>query len=111
MPVTVGDALSIEDVVAAARGEPVELSSSARGRMERSRAVVDRKVEAGETVYGVTTGFGSLANVRLRLAACRSDCSGPTRWPWGRRSPSTRPEPCCASGRTCWPSAIPGSGR
>jgi len=71
MPVTVGDALSIEDVVAAARGEPVELSSSARGRMERSRAVVDRKVEAGETVYGVTTGFGSLANVRLRPEEAR----------------------------------------
>jgi len=63
--VTVGEALSIEDVVAVARGERVELSPRARGRIERSREVVERKVSAGETVYGVTTGLGSLANVRL----------------------------------------------
>jgi histidine ammonia-lyase len=65
MPVAVGDHLSLEDVLAVARGEPVELSPKARARMEASRAVVVRKVEAGETVYGVTTGLGSLANVRL----------------------------------------------
>jgi histidine ammonia-lyase len=61
----VGGPLSIEDVVAAARGEPVELSPDARERIERSRKVIERKVDAGETVYGVTTGLGSLANVRL----------------------------------------------
>ncbi len=65
MPVVVGEELSIEDVVAAARGEPVELSPAARKRMESSRRVIEQKAEAGETVYGVTTGLGSLANVRL----------------------------------------------
>lgn len=65
MPVVVGEALSIEDVVAAARGEPVSVSPSAYPRMEASRRVVEEKVTAGETVYGVTTGIGSLANVRL----------------------------------------------
>src|SRR6266487_3641753 len=34
--------------------------------MHAAREVVDRKVSAGETVYGVTTGLGSLANVRLQ---------------------------------------------
>jgi histidine ammonia-lyase len=33
--------------------------------MQASRRIVDDKVSAGETVYGVTTGLGSLATVRL----------------------------------------------
>ena len=65
MPVVVGEALSIDDVVAVARGEPVELSAAARDRMAASRQVIEGKVSAGETVYGVSTGLGSLANVRL----------------------------------------------
>jgi histidine ammonia-lyase len=65
VPVMVGEALSLEDVIAVARGEPVSLSPAAAGRMEASRRVVASKVAAGETVYGVTTGIGSLAGVRL----------------------------------------------
>jgi histidine ammonia-lyase len=63
--VLVGETLAIEDVVAVARGEDVELSPAARQRMEASRGVVEAVVRGGETVYGVTTGLGSLANVRL----------------------------------------------
>jgi len=33
--------------------------------MRASRAVIERLVAEGETVYGVTTGFGDLANVRI----------------------------------------------
>jgi histidine ammonia-lyase len=33
--------------------------------MAASRAVIDRVVSSGETVYGVTTGFGDLADVRI----------------------------------------------
>jgi histidine ammonia-lyase len=65
VPVRVGEQLSFEDVVAVAHGEAVELSPDAVRRMAGSRAVVEAKVDAGETVYGVTTGFGSLANVRI----------------------------------------------
>jgi histidine ammonia-lyase len=65
MPVAVGESLSIDDVVAVARGEPAQLSPDAAKRMQRSREVVEEKVAAGETVYGLTTGLGSLANVRL----------------------------------------------
>src|SRR5438128_3335213 len=65
MAVRIGERLSIEDVVAVAKGAPAELSPDAARRMRASLAVVERKVAAGETVYGVTTGLGSLANVRL----------------------------------------------
>ncbi len=65
MPVQVGESLSLGDVAAVAAGEPVELSAAAALRMRASRAVVEAKVAAGETVYGVTTGLGSLANVRI----------------------------------------------
>ncbi len=65
MPVLVGEQLSLDEVVAVAHGEAVELSPAAIRRMAGSRAVVEAKVEAAETVYGVTTGFGSLANVRI----------------------------------------------
>ncbi|MFL5797856.1 MAG: histidine ammonia-lyase [Actinomycetota bacterium] len=66
MPIRVGEQLDIADVVAVARGEPVELSAAAADRMRTARAVVDEKVASGETVYGVTTGIGSLATVRIR---------------------------------------------
>lgn len=65
MPVRVGETLTLEDVVAVSRGEVVELPSSAVERIRAARAVVEDKVASNETVYGVTTGFGSLANVRI----------------------------------------------
>jgi len=65
VPVQIGEALTFGDVVAVARGAPVAFSADARGRVEAARAVIDRVVASGETVYGVTTGFGSLADVRI----------------------------------------------
>jgi histidine ammonia-lyase len=63
--VRVGEQLSLGDVVAVARGEAVELSSGAVERIRKARSVVEAKVASGDIVYGVTTGFGSLANVRI----------------------------------------------
>jgi len=61
-----GRDLAIEDVVAVAREKrPVDLAATARERMAASRAVIDRVVASGETIYGVTTGFGDLADVRI----------------------------------------------
>jgi histidine ammonia-lyase len=61
-----GRDLTVADVVAVAREKrPVELDGAARERMGASRAVIDRVVASGETVYGVTTGFGDLADVRI----------------------------------------------
>jgi histidine ammonia-lyase len=46
-------------------GAKVELAAAAREKMLASRAVVERLIESGEAVYGVNTGFGKLASVRI----------------------------------------------
>lgn len=65
MPVRVGEQLSLHDVVAVAHGETVELSAAAVDRIRAARSVIESVIESNATVYGVTTGFGSLANVRI----------------------------------------------
>ena len=58
-----GSALSIEAVVRAAREhEAVALDPGVRARMRPAREVVDRLDREGAIVYGVTTGFGALAD-------------------------------------------------
>ena len=61
-----GDTLSLEEIGEVARGGvQVELAPEALARVERSRALVDR-VAAGEApAYGINTGFGTLAEVRI----------------------------------------------
>jgi histidine ammonia-lyase len=52
--------------VAVARDRrPVALAAAAVERMNASREVVAAVVAEGRTVYGVTTGFGDLSNVRI----------------------------------------------
>jgi histidine ammonia-lyase len=63
--IAVGERLSLEDVAAVAGGAPVAFGDDARARVRASRAVVERAVSSGATIYGVTTGFGSLADVRI----------------------------------------------
>jgi len=59
-----GRRLSLETIEAiAVDGAPVAVSEPARARVAAARACVDRKFEAGEIIYGVTTGFGRMANV------------------------------------------------
>jgi histidine ammonia-lyase len=65
VPIRIGEPLSLEDVVAVARGQPVELAPAAAARIRSARALVEGKVASDEVVYGVTTGFGSLASVRI----------------------------------------------
>ena len=61
-----GRSLTLEALAAVAGGlREVSLSDDARRRIEASRAVVDRKAEGAEAVYGVNTGFGSFADVRI----------------------------------------------
>ncbi len=61
-----GFAVAADDVVAVARGgEPVTLSGEAREAMRRSADVVERLAASEEPAYGVSTGFGSLAGVRI----------------------------------------------
>jgi histidine ammonia-lyase len=62
-----GRSLSVEDVVRAARDERVRvgLDPAARDALGPSRALVERAMEGGEAIYGINTGFGKLANVRI----------------------------------------------
>jgi histidine ammonia-lyase len=61
-----GRDLTLAEVEAVARhGASVRLDPAAAAAMARSREVVEQLVAAGEPVYGVTTGFGDLANVRI----------------------------------------------
>lgn len=68
-----GLSLTLEQVERAARtpGADVRLSDAARTVMAGSRARVDEIVAAGETVYGVTTGFGHFAEVSISPAQVR----------------------------------------
>src|SRR6202048_1821081 len=61
-----GNDLSFDQLRAVAlRHESVSLHPSAIERMKASRAVVDRVVASGATAYGINTGFGKLASVRI----------------------------------------------
>jgi histidine ammonia-lyase len=61
-----GRSLTLEAIAAVAGGlREVSLADDARARIEASRAVVDRKAAGTEAVYGVNTGFGSFADVRI----------------------------------------------
>src|SRR6266545_2865470 len=61
-----GGPLRVAEVVAVARGHvPVELGEEGRKRMAGARDVVERAVAGGRRVYGVSTGFGLLANTAV----------------------------------------------
>lgn len=79
-----GDGASIEQVVAVARqNATVSLSDTAIKKMQASRDVVETLAE-GAPVYGISTGFGALANVSipperrkaLQVALVRSHAAG-----------------------------------
>src|SRR5437899_553465 len=62
----VGQQISLEDIAAVALGNsPVEISPVARPRVLASRRVVDEIMARDAVVYGVNTGFGKLADVRI----------------------------------------------
>ena len=46
-------------------GAKVELAPQARERMLASRAVIERLIASEQAVYGVNTGFGKMASVRI----------------------------------------------
>jgi histidine ammonia-lyase len=64
-----GNPLLLDDVAAGAYGrEPVQMAASVRSRILASRKVVDDVVARDAVVYGVNTGFGKLADVRIPRA-------------------------------------------
>jgi histidine ammonia-lyase len=80
-----GTGLTPAQVVAVARADAeVELAASARDAMAKSAAIAERLASSPEPVYGVSTGFGSLATTpipaerreELQRALIRSHAAG-----------------------------------
>lgn len=80
-----GRGVSIHDVVAVARYRiEARLGDAARSAMRRSASLVEGFVSSDQPVYGVTTGFGSLAGTvipaertaELQVALVRSHATG-----------------------------------
>ncbi|GAC1613299.1 MAG: hypothetical protein NVS9B12_14540 [Vulcanimicrobiaceae bacterium] len=80
-----GKHLQLEQIRSIAQdGALVRVADSARKRVAAARAFVDRQFNSGEAIYGVTTGFGRLANVSvapsdaaaLQLNLVRSHAAG-----------------------------------
>jgi histidine ammonia-lyase len=65
-----GHHLTLEDVERVATGEiaEVRLAASAAGALQTARRLIEDRVASGERVYGVTTGFGRLAEVVIPAA-------------------------------------------
>ena len=61
-----GKSLRLKDVVSVARQNcKVELSGEAKESIRKSREYVDRLVDEGRVVYGITTGFGEFSKVSI----------------------------------------------
>ncbi|TAM56414.1 histidine ammonia-lyase [bacterium] len=80
-----GEHLRLEDVEAVAvRNSAVRVADQAWSAVEAARRTVERQFERGAVIYGVTTGFGRLANVAvpasqagaLQLNLVRSHAAG-----------------------------------
>jgi histidine ammonia-lyase len=62
-----GRSLTVPDVVRVARdgGVQVRVAADAREALHASRQSVEAAIASGQTIYGINTGFGKLANVRV----------------------------------------------
>jgi histidine ammonia-lyase len=68
-----GNDLTFEQLYnVALHGHAVTLSAIAVERMNASRRVVDQLVASGKTAYGINTGFGKLASVRISAEQVRN---------------------------------------
>src|SRR5215468_9028194 len=57
---------TLEELERVARGaSPAPLTGDDRARIDAARAVVEDALGSGEAIYGVTTGIGNLASVRI----------------------------------------------
>lgn len=61
-----GENLNIDNVWQVSLGkEKVELAPAAIEKIKKSRAYIEKRIEAGEVMYGVNTGFGAFSSVRI----------------------------------------------
>ena len=80
-----GHSLTLRSAMDVAEGGvPVQASPASLKKLERFRALLEKKLASGEVVYGINTGFGSLADKvispehleELQLNLIRSHSSG-----------------------------------
>ena len=65
-----GNTLALEQLEAVAeRFEPVALDPRAAAAVDAARAVVDRAANSDDATYGINTGFGALADVKIPKAS------------------------------------------
>ena len=61
-----GNTLTLTDIrEVASRNRTVELTAESLSRVAKARALVDRMAAGDEPVYGINTGFGTLAEVHI----------------------------------------------
>jgi histidine ammonia-lyase len=61
-----GEGLKLEQVYKAAySSDEVTLNDSVKQLMKKSRSYIEGRIDAGEVIYGVNTGFGAFSNVRI----------------------------------------------
>lgn len=64
--VVVGRHIGLRDVHAVARlGATAQLSETAERELDSTRALLERSLAEGDTIYGVNTGFGALSETRI----------------------------------------------
>jgi histidine ammonia-lyase len=69
MPALDGRSLTLEQLAAVAdAGEAVSVTADARAHVDAARRTVEAVLEGETPVYGVNTGFGSFAEVRIAHA-------------------------------------------
>ncbi len=80
-----GENITIEEVYSVAyENREVGLADSAREKMNESRAYIEGRLQSGEAIYGVNTGFGHFSDVKisqpqiieLQKNLIRSHCMG-----------------------------------
>jgi histidine ammonia-lyase len=66
------DGMTLDDLAAIARGGAgVRLTAESKARISDSRALVEKWLQEGRIIYGVTTGFGALSDVIIPLEETR----------------------------------------
>ena len=77
--------VTFEDVINVARfNAKVEISDEAKAAIDKSRKFIDEYTQGGKAIYGVSTGFGALADkfidpkdrVELQKSLIRSHAAG-----------------------------------
>ncbi len=64
--------MTIEQLVAIARNHfPVALTTESIKRIKDARSLIEKWVDEGKTIYGVTTGFGALSDINISVGDTR----------------------------------------